>query len=361
MALYTCSNVPNAVALRVTDGRLAPLPTAEIASSYDPQWSAHLTPIPANDPRCALTALGPALPYNPAQKRNAIPDAVLAAYDDESPKFTTTTPSLNNASLTVAAAQCHLSNIPGENTMVTWHTTNNPAMDGYKADCTYIMSELTTPTQLLTLQSKTDAVTFDNLMTTLVSLTSTTCPPNPTTGARQGACSTLHSATPVGAFARIWYGGVAPGIQDAVISNICANNPNLPECECVTRSSDSDYSKMKMLQGFSDACWYTPCANSTSYLVPNAFNNPTCPSNICQIVSNFIDNNNVTLSGNSNVLSCTQIAPPGTPATPVAAPAAETAPVAAPAATSITLSPNTVYFALGVAAMCIILVVILLL
>ena len=77
--------------------------------------------------------------------------------------------------------------------------------------------------------------------------------------------------------------------------------------------------------------------DSTQYLVPDAFVDPTCPTSVCQVINKFARDHNVNLSNNTAVIDCSGVPDdptPGTiPTTPITTPTtALTAPIAAPVA-----------------------------
>ena len=306
--------------LRVLD---SPELLATYMANYGPGWESRVNKVPS----CTGATFGPSLPPNPAHKPDSDVDATLALFEGPSAQFTAVLPPTNAPAVLVPPGACKLSTTPGENFMLAWFNPSDPGSTGWRPSCTYLLSELVTADQLTRFQQNVDTVTFNNLMTALTSRVSTACPLDPITGSNQGNCSVLRSLTEVGAFARNWYATISASQRDAIMTTICSNNPTLTECKCVTRSADPDYKLMKQIQGISDSCWYLPCANSGDFFVPSTIENPNCPTNVCQIVSNYIDNNAVTVSNNSSVLSCatsntTTTADPttGTPsATPPAA------------------------------------------
>jgi len=282
----------------ISDGVVRPI-ALEDMSSYDPLWMTKIAPY-----TCPLNGLGAQVPPNPTHKPGTTLSAALAAFESSQPKVTTVTQPTQTSDSTVAFNVCAISQSPGENYISQWNTPANPASDNYTVNCTYVTSELITQAQLKTLKQRSTPATYTTAMTTLAATPSTTCPPNPTTGAPQTTCSTLKSTTEIGAYLRTWFGTLAPTVKDPVETTICANHPTFPECACMLRETDPNYTAIRDIQGLPEACWYTPCANSSDFLVPSTLMGATCPVTTCQTLTDYMSTHNITPQQPSNITIC---------------------------------------------------------
>jgi len=293
---------------------LRPMPSGEVMSTYtdmSPGWEHKVNMLST----CTGATLGPLLPANPAHKPGADVDATLAQLEGSAEKFTAVLQNPTSPAVIVPPGLCVLSASPGENFIADWANPTDPASGGWRATCTYLMSELVTAEQLTHLQQNIDSASFNRLMTTLASRPTAACPINPLTGTKQTLCSGLRALTEVGGFTRTWFASLPAPQRDTLMAAVCGNNPNLAECKCINRAGDNDYNTMKQIRGLSDSCWFLPCMNSTDFFVPSALENPTCPTNTCEIVSTYMSNNNIGTLGKATVLSCPPLAPAMTPAT----------------------------------------------
>lgn len=183
--------------------------------------------------------------------------------------------------------------------------TENMLINLRDLTCSYFVSEIATVEQLKQFQSKYETPDYNDLMTLLAVVVKT-----------KNDTSLLKGTDNLSLYFQSWFAYQSAASQDAIIDNICREFDTLPECACINRSRDPDYQKIAPFQSMSDSCWYMPCKNKTQYLIKNELANPTCPD-VCQIITQYLNNNNITLSNNSNVINCNNVEPkPPTPVEP---------------------------------------------
>lgn len=141
------------------------------------------------------------------------------------------------------------------------------------------------------------------MMEKLCATETNTCTVDPLTGKPFEKCSNMNSVREVGDQCRIFYYSEAADVQESVIQNYCAKHPFNEDCKCAERALDPQYRQVKPHIPFNDGCWYPPCLSSP-YLRPPELVDPTCPSNICQIVFDNLNNNNVDIRNNQNAIDC---------------------------------------------------------
>ncbi|CCV01765.1 putative myristylated membrane protein [Invertebrate iridescent virus 22] len=150
---------------------------------------------------------------------------------------------------------------------------------------------------------------------------SDTCVIDPDTGKNMTKCSRLKSTGKDGELCRSWFNQQPKATQDTVVQNYCAVN-NTPDCKCVNRSLNDVYRSLKVGKVINDGCWFTPCANSQSYLQTTEVENPTCPSNFCDVIYNIIKDRDVKIDNIKNDVNCVfkpeppKPVPPPTPVPP---------------------------------------------
>ena len=240
---------------------------------------------------CPARATIDTLPINPWQDTRVTLASVLARLASNEPRVRV---SLDKVISTYASLvdACRLSAAHSENFQAIGAGTSHQ-------ECIYLVDDLRTREQLDTFRSKYGTAAFDTLMVVLAERPSRSC-------AYSDVCSNLRAQTELGDMLRMWYQTVEAPIHNALVSNICTNNPKWDECACASRSMDPDYKRMKLTSEYSDACWYIPCANPQRYNITKEFETPTCPSSICQIISNFSNTNNIQLEDVSKVIKCGQ-------------------------------------------------------
>ncbi|WAK75139.1 putative myristylated membrane protein [Mandarin fish ranavirus] len=129
---------------------------------------------------------------------------------------------------------------------------------------------------------------------------------------------------PAGDWCRRWYSASRGSAQDAAISSFCVKNPDAADCKCVNRASDPLYQKVKELHSYPDQCWYVPCSGDVGELKLNTQRDTpkNCPTEICQIVFNMLDDGSVKIDDVKNSITCdfSKYKPPPTPPKPTPIP-----------------------------------------
>ena len=116
--------------------------------------------------------------------------------------------------------------------------------------------------------------------------------------------SRLKASDSEGDFCRTFYNTQSIQDQESIGQNICLANPDLPECACYSRAKDPTYKKLSATAPFKDSCWYVPCRDSLSNLIPGDLRDPECPSNVCQFILDAANNNNVSISEIKSSIDC---------------------------------------------------------
>lgn len=157
--------------------------------------------------------------------------------------------------------------------------------------CTYNLDNFTT---LKDVEEWTDnfgenAAYTEDIMPFFCTQQSDKCPIDPMTGKPMERCSNMIAVDDTGSLCRQWE-AKNPALADTAKDSYCKAH-NTSDCACINRSSNQVY---QLIKGgdppLPDACWYMPCANPSTYLVPSTMSNPQCPSNTCQIVNNIMAN-----------------------------------------------------------------------
>jgi hypothetical protein len=156
-----------------------------------------------------------------------------------------------------------------------------------------------------------------------------TCTIDPLTGRPFDKCSNINSISDVGDQCRLFYNAESDNVKDTIVQNYCAKHGTNADCKCIDRALDPKYRAVKPHIPFNDGCWYPACATS-AYLRTQDLVGPTCPSNVCQIVFDNLNNNNVNISENKNAITCqfnepVKPPPPPPPPPPVKSPVSVTA------------------------------------
>jgi hypothetical protein len=116
-------------------------------------------------------------------------------------------------------------------------------------------------------------------------------------------CSRIKSSDEGNLECKLWFESLPATTQDAYMQNYCQKNQT-KECDCVLRSESPTFIKMKGMHGYNDGCWFLPCSDSYEYLIPSNLKNPSCPSNICQIIIDVANAGNVNIDDIKNDLTC---------------------------------------------------------
>lgn len=117
-------------------------------------------------------------------------------------------------------------------------------------------------------------------------------------------CSKFRSIDADGTFCRTFYNAQSVQSQESIGQNVCFVSPDIPECACYTRAKNPAYRKLSMSAPFKDSCWYIPCRDSFSNLIPADLRNPSCPNNVCQFILDTANNNNVNISEIKSTIDC---------------------------------------------------------
>jgi hypothetical protein len=171
--------------------------------------------------------------------------------------------------------------------------------------CTYDPLKMTSLNVIQNYKTKFGETSdYDNMMLNFCSGLGKKCITNPLTGQPFTLCSKLKSGDVEGDACRAWFNKKSSDIQDTCVTNYCFKHENAPDCKCITRVQDPNYKTVKSHSTFNDGCWYPPCVGQNAYLVTSDLKNPTCPSNLCQIVFEELQNKNVNISDVKNSISC---------------------------------------------------------
>lgn len=128
-------------------------------------------------------------------------------------------------------------------------------------------------------------------------------------------CSRIKSVDTGSDNCRLWYENLPPTIQDAYMQSYCIRH-NTQDCDCVLRSNNTSYNKLKGLHSYNDGCWFLSCSDNLKYFVPSDLRKPTCPTNICQIIIDVANAEHVDIDDIKNDIVCNfgpQPSPPPPP------------------------------------------------
>ena len=164
-------------------------------------------------------------------------------------------------------------------------------MDTKNNKCQYLVRQFTNTSQLKQFLTQFGQVDYNVLMGRLP------------LAADSGKTSLLKGTDDLAIYYQQWLTTQPLGVKNSIINAYCTQNPTAKECLCVMRHLDADYKKFAQFNNFPDSCWFLPCKNSTEFNVPSDLLRPTCP-NVCQQLTQFIDNQNIKLSENSNIINC---------------------------------------------------------
>lgn len=117
-------------------------------------------------------------------------------------------------------------------------------------------------------------------------------------------CSRLKSTQADGVMCRKWFEKQPNNVQNSTIQNYCLAH-NTDDCKCANRSINTTYKALKEAKLFNDGCWYVPCANPSKFLVPTQLRNPdNCPSHMCQVIYDIIQNDAIEINNVKNDIKC---------------------------------------------------------
>jgi hypothetical protein len=201
--------------------------------------------------------------------------------------------------------------INGTSGVISWVTPDDNAagvVQGRRVRCSYDLSGFKTADDL---QIWVDNFGQDDsynilIMPTFCGQPSTTgtCPtginisPSPSicpTGLT--GCSRLTANSEEGSMCRAWAGTNQP-TADVIQQTYCDTSKCSTDCLCYNRGVvDPTYINI-MSQDTSpspsyDACWYVPCQNDSTYLIPKGqqYDASVCPGSICTSVAGIVDSN----------------------------------------------------------------------
>jgi len=203
---------------------------------------------------------------------------------------------------------------------VTWNGT------GPNLKCVFDVDKINTMDQIDQFKQKFGTHgDYNSVVANYCQQSSDTCVIDPETGQTMTKCSRLNSTGKDGELCRGWFNQQPKAVQDTVVQNYCAVN-NTPDCKCVNRSLNEVYRSLKVGKVINDGCWFTPCANPQSYLQTTEVENPSCPSNFCDVIYNIIKDRDVTVDNIKNDVNCVFKPPPKPTPTPVVPPAPKPTP-----------------------------------
>jgi hypothetical protein len=130
------------------------------------------------------------------------------------------------------------------------------------------------------------------IMPYFCSFESNECPVDPfkTDGSVLSSCSNFISTSTGGTFCRVWSAS-NEDLADQVKQAYCAQRLTANECLCINKLYDPNYYILKQDIMAPDFCWYSPCSNSSQYLVPKYEQKvDSCPD-VCGIILNTYNYN----------------------------------------------------------------------
>ncbi|MNK68622.1 hypothetical protein D3C87_879870 [compost metagenome] len=191
---------------------------------------------------------------------------------------------------------------------------SNPNLfnSGTNVRCVYNKESIQSADQITLLRQSivnpdSDKIIDTEVMPYFCSLPSTSCPPDPVTGESRSVCNRLISTDREGTLCKTW-AATNKSLADVSMTTYCQNNVgrNTSECNCINRSLNSDYQRLGLRSLGQDQCWWTPCRDPSSYLVPSVLQQPvTCP-NVCQQITEIVADNygTVNLNNLQQVINC---------------------------------------------------------
>jgi hypothetical protein len=190
----------------------------------------------------------------------------------------------------------------------------------FTVECSYDIDQFTDPSSISvftqTFQQTTDSTTFNNSLNTILSsfcqrteTDSSFCPINAITNERLSSCSNFLSSRQnftqtesaaelcrTTSFTSAPEGGVSPA--DNAKIDYCTQNPTAPDCLCLQPTAISSeaatFNAIAKRSGLNlrRVCFWRPCQFSQSFLVTDAIQTENCPSQVCDVINQFIDDNN---------------------------------------------------------------------
>lgn len=142
-------------------------------------------------------------------------------------------------------------------------------------------------------------------------ITQKDCPINPDTGERMKECMVLRSENRDGDTCQDWAIRADPLLIDRMKTRWCTVNRNAEDCKCINRAFDPEYKDLKRYFQQNDSCWYAPCSNTGAYLTHST--KEDCTANICQVVYQLKNNNDVIIKNVKNAIQCYGYSDPNIP------------------------------------------------
>lgn len=144
-----------------------------------------------------------------------------------------------------------------------------------------------------------------------------TCIIDPLTKKTMDNCSIIKSNSKEGKYVREWFNKQSAQTKDTIIQNYCSNNTNSPDCRCSNRINDPIYKSIKPSNQYNDSCWYSSCSSGNEYsLLESDVVGKQCPSEICQQIYQFINNEDVSINDIKQKIAC-NFSNPNKPVEPV--------------------------------------------
>lgn len=139
-----------------------------------------------------------------------------------------------------------------------------------------------------------------------------TCPIDPTTDKPMSQCNRLVSTGEDGNICRDW-ANTNPDLRNQLVDDYCLKN-NTPDCLCFHREdiTNSTYKNLSRDISAPPNCWYRPCMDQNTYLVPGSMlNNTNCPSDTCDQVNRAYQTESsfVRLDDASDITMCPLVPP----------------------------------------------------
>ena len=105
-----------------------------------------------------------------------------------------------------------------------------------------------------------------------------------------------------------WYASASDDEKELFLKAACPLNPEAPECECINRTGDPGYLRLKKFHPYPAHCFFIPCEDSINKLIPPSMLKDTitnaCPNNICQTIIDAANNGSVDISDIKSNIRC---------------------------------------------------------
>jgi hypothetical protein len=194
------------------------------------------------------------------------------------------------------------SNLSGALSSVTWASPGDEGSKRPTVNCNYDATKLTGSAALAFYNRFGNGnASFNTAMRTLCQQPATS---NSQCNDVSRPCSKFTASGPDCDVCRALF-PAAGAERDSMVKSLCADYPGLQDCACINRTNDPMYNVVKPTMPFIDGCWYAPCANTATNLVPTDVVASNCPSNICGNLIGAITNNTITNTAQlQNTVTC---------------------------------------------------------